>query len=196
MSEEAANDNDVRVGHAEREQVVALLQASVSGGYLNLDEFEQRVSRVHEATTRGDLRAVLADLPAADRSPVAPRAATTPAAARVVETINAPWSMVRRRGGWQVPPRLMLTGSMGTIELDLTDAELPIGDIEMDIQVNWTTVRLWLPTHMPLDASGLTITGWSKLKDKAGRPQDPPGAALRLRGEPTVTTIVVRRGRR
>ncbi|GAB3295901.1 DUF1707 domain-containing protein [Epidermidibacterium keratini] len=188
-------DDQVRVGHAEREQVVQLLQASVAGGYLDLNEFEQRVSTVHESTTRGELRAVLADLPAADRSPVAPQ--TAPAAASTTtETINADWGTARRRGNWRVPSRLVLSGTMGTIELDLNAAELPIGDIEVDLQVSWSTVRIWLPPHMPLDLTAYEPSSWSKVKDKAGPPADPAGAALRLRGRPSVTTVVVRRGPR
>jgi hypothetical protein len=57
-------DPDLRVSHAEREQVVAALQRHTAAGRLTLDEFGERVDRALGAVTRDELAAVTRDLPA------------------------------------------------------------------------------------------------------------------------------------
>jgi hypothetical protein len=52
-----------RVGDADREQVAGLLQQAVGQGMLTLDEFSDRMDAALAARTRGELSAVLIDLP-------------------------------------------------------------------------------------------------------------------------------------
>jgi hypothetical protein len=54
----------VRVGDAEREAVVARLQAALNEGRLDLSEFEERSSVAYAARTEGELVPLIADLPA------------------------------------------------------------------------------------------------------------------------------------
>ncbi|AOW91700.1 hypothetical protein BFN03_00695 [Rhodococcus sp. WMMA185] len=54
---------DLRVTDAEREHVGELLQRAVGQGMLSLGEFTERVDTALAAKTRGELNAVLADLP-------------------------------------------------------------------------------------------------------------------------------------
>jgi hypothetical protein len=74
MRESAMTDPDLRVSHAERDQVIAALQRHTAAGRLTLDEFGERVDRALAAVTREDLAAVTRDLPA-EPGPTA----TTPA---------------------------------------------------------------------------------------------------------------------
>lgn len=55
----------VRASDAEREQTVALLQGSFADGRLTQDELEERAGAAYKAQTRGELRHLTADLPAA-----------------------------------------------------------------------------------------------------------------------------------
>ncbi|MGV9412169.1 DUF1707 SHOCT-like domain-containing protein [Nocardia sp. NPDC003693] len=56
-------DRDLRVGDAEREHVGTLLQRAVGLGMLSLGEFTERMDTALAAKTRGELNAVLVDLP-------------------------------------------------------------------------------------------------------------------------------------
>ena len=49
---------------ADRDRTVTQLREHVVAGRLTLDEFSERVGRALAATTRGDLEAVMTDLPA------------------------------------------------------------------------------------------------------------------------------------
>jgi hypothetical protein len=58
------SDSTIRVGDLEREQVASALGQHLSAGRLAISEFESRLDAVYTARTRGELDAVLADLPA------------------------------------------------------------------------------------------------------------------------------------
>ena len=60
-----AAGNEMRVGDAEREAVAAELREHYASGRLTLDELNERVDKAFTATTRGDLNALMTDLPSA-----------------------------------------------------------------------------------------------------------------------------------
>jgi hypothetical protein len=65
--------SDLRVGDSERAAVADRLAAHAAAGRLGVEELEQRVERAHAALRRGELDALLADLPEPRRA--APAAA-------------------------------------------------------------------------------------------------------------------------
>ena len=58
-------DSGVRASDAEREGAVAALRAAAGEGRLDVEELDERTMRAYAATTRGELAALLDDLPAA-----------------------------------------------------------------------------------------------------------------------------------
>ena len=58
-----AGNGRMRVGHADRDQVVATLQDAFVAGMLTRDELDARVGRALAARTRGDLAGLTGDLP-------------------------------------------------------------------------------------------------------------------------------------
>src|SRR6266568_1493669 len=60
-----ASGNDMRVGNAEREAIAAELREHYASGRLTLDELNERLEAAFAAKTRGDLTAVMRDLPSA-----------------------------------------------------------------------------------------------------------------------------------
>ena len=61
------DDPEIRASDAERDQTLALLRRHFGDGRLTLTELEERVADASEARTRGQLRALTADLPADSR---------------------------------------------------------------------------------------------------------------------------------
>jgi len=59
-----AIDDRIRVTHHEREAAAEELRAAYAVGCLDNDELEGRISRAYTAKTRGDLSALIFDLPA------------------------------------------------------------------------------------------------------------------------------------
>jgi hypothetical protein len=60
-----ASGFEMRVGNAEREATAAELREHYASGRLTLDELNQRLDQAFAAKTRGDLDALLRDLPSA-----------------------------------------------------------------------------------------------------------------------------------
>ena len=65
----------LRVGDAERDEVVAALREHFAEGRLDREEFDERLGRALTARTHADLRALLSDLPGSSAAPEAPEAA-------------------------------------------------------------------------------------------------------------------------
>jgi len=109
------------------------------------------------------------------------------------ETINVDWTTVKRRGQWAVPAHLVVTGSMGTADLDLSHALInPIGCV-IEVLASWTTVRLRLGDAMVARTDGFAGGSMSTLKDKAGPPTVSGGPVIDVRGRAGWTTVVLRR---
>lgn len=177
---DGSSDDEVRVGHPERERAIGLLNDAFAAGYLEIAEFEERSGAVYGGRTRGDLRAVLADLPnAALLFPDVPVAAPVAAA-------PAEWDIgmdtLRRRGGWQVPPAALITGSWGTLDLDFTDAVFTTPSVDLQLQLSTCTIKLRLGPDQEIRYPKLTRTGWSSIKDKAGAPPRPGGPVITVSG--------------
>jgi hypothetical protein len=70
VSEDLVGADDLRAGNAEREVVVRRLNDAFGEGRLELTELDQRIAQAYAAKTLGDLRPLLADLPASSGRPV------------------------------------------------------------------------------------------------------------------------------
>jgi hypothetical protein len=67
-----AGQNDMRVGDSEREATVNELREHFASGRLTQDEFNERMDEAFAAKTRGDLKAVMRELPSVRPSIPAP----------------------------------------------------------------------------------------------------------------------------
>ncbi|MGW4636412.1 DUF1707 SHOCT-like domain-containing protein [Nocardia sp. NPDC004415] len=67
-----------RASDAERNAIVAQLGTHLADGRLDLTEYDQRVAKVYETTTRDQLAVVLSDLPPLPSQPDAPAPAPRP----------------------------------------------------------------------------------------------------------------------
>jgi uncharacterized protein DUF1707 len=78
----AASRDQLRAGHADREQVIETLKDAFVHGRLTRDELDTRAGRALTAPTRADLAALTADIPAVPSAPAAPELARPPTPAR------------------------------------------------------------------------------------------------------------------
>ncbi len=177
-------DDDVRVGNPERERVISLLNDAFSTGYLDITEFEERTGVVYAARTRGELKPLVADLPSGSALFLGPASAVVVPAAGGGQSLDLSidWDTVRKKGSWQVPPRVSVSGSMGTLHLDVRSATFTTAVVELELQVSASTVKLRLGPDHEVRYDDLTTSGWSDVKDKAGAPTRPGGPVMVVRG--------------
>lgn len=148
---------DFRVGDADREQVAALLQQAVGEGKLTLDEFSDRMDATLAARTRGQLSAILVDLPGMELA-TGEHHVSAPS---VSEPLRVTMSSIHRKGNWQVADRLVLKSRFSTVVLDLTQAGIrtPVVTIEVDDICSSTDIVV--PDDFTADLNGLRCMGSS-----------------------------------
>jgi hypothetical protein len=88
---------DLRVSHAERQEVVDELARHYAAGRLTVEEYEERVAGAFAARTGRDFVPLLADLPEDRPAPVATRPSGAPAGSGLADVIARYWPRVSRR---------------------------------------------------------------------------------------------------
>lgn len=172
----AVGDRELRVSDAEREHVGQLLQRAVGLGMLSLGEFTERMDTALAAKTRGELNAVLIDLPGVRLvgQPAAPsstfvnsspafagRAHPAPGSNSAGNVIRSRMAGVNRRGPWQVPPTLYLNNWMSGVTLDFTEAIMSTQVVEVRVDDFCGSVTLIVPAEATVDLNGLELIGSS-----------------------------------
>ena len=183
----------LRVSDAEREHVVGLLQRATGAGLLDLDEFTSRVDTALAARTRAELNVVLLDLPGlthAERPaqvppPARPRVHRPARAVTEIGTGGEVRSMlgsVTRRGVWDVPAHLVVRSTLGSAELDFTEARIPHEVVDIELEVVAGSVDLRLPAGARVEHGDLQATLSSVENRLRGRPEAPDGPLFRIHG--------------
>ncbi|KJK47248.1 hypothetical protein UK23_20855 [Lentzea aerocolonigenes] len=172
---------DLRVSDPEREHVVSLLNKAVGRGMITLDEFTTRTDTALAAVTRADLNAVLIDLPGMVNNELA-HART--------ELKNTMGTTVRK-GHWVVPRELVIRNTLGSTNLDFTQAEVP-PLVNVDLDVSLGSVKLVLPAGSSVNVDGVEITA-GELKDKVHNAVGNPH--FQLKGAVRGGSVVIKRKR-
>ena len=145
---------DLRVSDAEREHVVSLLNKAVGRGMITLDEFTTRTDTALAAVTRADLNAVLVDLPGMVNSE----------GGRARTELKNSFGTTVRKGHWVVPNELVIRNTLGSTNLDFTEADVPpMVDVELDVSVG--SVKLVLPSTASVNIDGVEVQA-GEIKDK------------------------------
>jgi hypothetical protein len=132
----------------ERERVIQQLSEHFANDRLSLDELEARMELAYKAGSVADLQRLTADLPSAATVPApapAPAEDLLPALSPDRERIFAVMSETSRRGSWLVPQRLDLVAVMSDTTIDLTQATLPTGIIDIHVRSVCAAVKIVVP---------------------------------------------------
>jgi class 3 adenylate cyclase len=147
-----------RVGDADRDRTVTALREHVVTGRLTLDEFSERVGSALAARTRGDLDAVLVDLPVrAEEEPEATRR-------RVRRWIVAVMSGSSAKGRWRVGEHTTAVAVMGGCELDLRHAEIHGSEVVINAFAIMGGIDIVVPEGIDVELAGFAIMGGRNLR--------------------------------
>ena len=132
----------------ERERVIQQLSEHFANDRLSLDEMESRMELAYKASSIGELQRLTADLPSAQAAAVpvpVPAEEALPAIGADRERMFSVMSESSRRGAWLVPQRLDLLALMSDTTIDLTQATLPPGIIDIHVRSMWAAVKIVVP---------------------------------------------------
>ena len=155
MSQDDARPPAVRASDADRETVVARLQAAVGEGRLDLDEFGQRADAAYAAVTRAELDVLVADLPVDAPPPLqivgqrSPAEVTSTFGDVVLTVTNAP------------PQRIGTV--FGDIRLDLRGLRTGADRIDLQLSTVFGDIDVIVAEGVDAELLGRTIFGDRKV---------------------------------
>jgi hypothetical protein len=168
----------IRASDAERERVMDALRDAAAEGRLTFEELADRIEAAGRARTRDELAILTADLPpetAADQAIRAAGSGSTSLARR--EGRSAVLGDLRQAGPWRVPEHTRFATIFGDVDIDLREAIVPHGLVEIAATSTFGDVTLIVPQGVVVDVRCRTWFG--AIRQEAGH-EGPPGAPVVL----------------
>jgi hypothetical protein len=150
-----ARDQPSRAADTDRIQIAQLLAYAAEQGRLQLNEYEDRLSKAYAATTYQELDELRADLPDA---PISPRRGgrINPAPSTL---LLAMLSGFERRGRWNVPKKLTTFTFCGSGVLDLRYADFTSPEVEIRAVSIMGGQNILLPPEVNVEIDGRGVMG-------------------------------------
>jgi class 3 adenylate cyclase len=147
------------VADADRDRTITLLREHVVAGRLTLDEFSERMGRAFEARTRGELDAVVSDLP------VAPAPGQVEPSSRQTRRWHvAILSGHSTKGRWRLGKKTNAVAFMGGCDMDLRRAEIEGPEVEITAVAFMGGIDIIVPEGFEVDLRGFSFMGGRNLK--------------------------------
>jgi len=176
-----------------RERAIQRLSDGFVADLLTVEEFEERLARVHAAGGLAEIEAQLADLqplPAGAGSTALVPLSVNPALAPATTRMRALLGNVERRGGWVVPARLEIKVTFGNVELDFREARFTAPVTELEASVLFGNLEVIVPPQLAVDCEGSSVLG-NVENHGSGAVGDPDRPLLRIRGRAVLGNIEV-----
>lgn len=152
---QAARDVPSRAADTDRIQVAQLLAYAAEQGRLQMQDYEDRLTKAYAATTYEELDELRADLPGAMLSP---RRGGKPNPAPST-LLLALMSNFERRGRWNVPKKLTTFTFWGTGVVDLRYADFTSTDVEIHAISIMGAQNILLPPEVNVEIHGRGVMG-------------------------------------
>nr|WP_055505900.1 DUF1707 domain-containing protein [Nonomuraea pusilla] len=161
----------VRASDAEREAVVEQLRVASVEGRLTLAELTDRTEAAYSATTHAELALLTQDLPQAG----GPQGAPAPYAAPAPEQRRRRWFVgvmgdAKRRGTWRIDQELGAVAVMGDVLLDLREAEVRTGVVDITAVSVMGDVKIIVPDGVIVDLDGIAVMGDKRVDVEEAQP--------------------------
>ena len=162
-----------------------------------VDEFERRVAAVYKATSAQGLVALTRDLPTAEGGSSVPARARASGAADVPRArsrrIASLFSAIERDVAGPVPEVLHVRAVMGSVELDLRDAEFAPGVTEIRVRSVMGSVEIDLPDTVRVENDGQAFMGSGVVSSRRRRGRERPadGPVVRITGRAIMASVEI-----
>lgn len=177
--------DEIRVGDLERNRATEALRDATGVGKLQIDELDERLAAALGAKTRGDLRAVLADIMMpGDLSALLEPDAWRPSVALPGYSTDDPLELiarmedVKRAGEWEVPPYIDARAEASNVRLDCRHARAGASVIQFLVSGALGDIVVVVPPGWAADASRVSSSMGSVKVSVPSRPE--PGCPLLL----------------
>ena len=184
----------MRISDADRQRVADVLRDAAGDGRLDLEELDERLEATWQAKTYADLVPITVDLQAAGPvTPPARRAATGVPAVGHASSV-AIMGDCKRRGVWHVPERHSAFALMGSVTVDLREAQLSGPETHINASAIMGDVKVVVPAHVHVVVDGTPIMGdYGQARDRVPAELGPGSPTVRVRGVALMGSVQVQR---
>lgn len=168
-----------------RDQAIAALSDAFAHDLIEVDEFEERLTLAHQATTLREIAETISDLTEAASAAAlvaAPAAVPVIAGGRESDRVMAIFGGVERDGAWRVPSHLQASAVFGGMSLDFREAVFGPGVTEINVVALMGGVQLIVPPGLSVEVSGTAIMGGFGHIERTPVQADPDRPLLRVHG--------------
>ena len=190
--------SQMRISDADRQRVADVLRDAAGEGRIDLEELDERLELTWEAKTYGELVPITLDLQAP--GPVTPPSAApvrrTPSAVPAVghHSSTAIMKEYKRQGVWAVPEHHSAFALMGSVVIDLREAQLSAHHTQINASSIMGEVKIIVPADMHVVVDGTPIMGeFGQAKDKVPAELGPDSPTVRVRGMAMMGSVTVQR---
>lgn len=147
MSFSADDSHDrsrLRIGYAERDEVIEILRIAAGEGRITAAELDERIEQADAAKTFADLDSIVADLPVPPpsqamqgppgRGPASTLGRLPGHSPEDPMTLNAALNDDKRTGQWQTVPYIHVKTLTATAKLDFTQALNELSEIHVEVE--------------------------------------------------------------
>jgi hypothetical protein len=145
-----------------REAAIQQCADSFAADLLTIEQFDDRVAKLHSATTLPEIEALVADLPA----PATPAKSTAlvplsvePSLSPTKKRFRAWFGSVERSGAWVVPDELAVSAVFGNTVIDFREARFSAQRIVLHANVVFGNLEIIVPPQLAVEADGSSIFG-------------------------------------
>jgi hypothetical protein len=173
------------VGEPQREYVARVLCEAFAADRLSVEQLDERLTSLYQATTAQQLGHLLADPHDAAGS-----LAHAPPPSRIARASAIPERGVgaaimggyERGAGWVLPRHFKAIAVMGGVELDLRDAKIAPGVSEIEAYAFMGGVVVLVPDGVRVEAVGMAVMGGFSVKSGNDNADDPDVPLIRISG--------------
>ena len=190
--------SSMRISDADRQRVADVLRDAAGEGRLDLDELEERLELTFAAKTYGELVPITLDLqstgpvPPPAAAPVRRTSGGVPAVGHASST--AIMGECKRQGVWSVPEHHSAFALMGSVVIDLRQAQLQSHHTQINASSIMGEVKIIVPANMHVVVDGTPIMGeFTQQKDRTPAEVGPDSPTVRIRGMALMGSVNIQR---
>ncbi|HEX6515229.1 MAG TPA: DUF1707 domain-containing protein [Nocardioidaceae bacterium] len=192
-----ADPSRLRISDDERHQVAEVLRQAAGEGRIDLAELDERLEATYAAKTYADLVPITADLPVhgrvQSRAPQPRPAAPVPAGPRYSSSV-AFMSETKRHGAWLVPAEHMAFAMMGSVKLDLREAQFAAPEVTVNAVSIMGEVTIVVNPYTQVYVDGVAIMAeFAEARPKVPAELSASSPVVRVKGLALMASVNVQR---
>ena len=190
--------SQLRISDDDRHRVAEVLRHAAGEGRIDFEELDQRLEEAYAAKTYADLVPITADLPIHPATqpstpPAVPQPSSLMPASSHANSV-AIMSETKRQGSWLVPAQHTAFSMMGSVQLDLREAQFAAREVTIYANSVMGDVRIIVNAHTRVIVDGVAIMAeFTEAREKVPAELTPDSPVVRVKGFALMAGVTVQR---